>query len=263
MPETITVSRVIPARAERIFAAWLDAAEHTRMTGSPATVGQDGKFTAWDGYISGATVESTPGSRIVQRWRSKDFPEGAGDSSLTVTLTEQGEGTLVTLVHEGLPEGQAKSFSEGWGQWYFEPMTAYFGSMGSKLKDVGDALEGAVEKTGEAVGQALEEAGEQLQAAAKGAKKAVAKARKQATRATSQVKKAVAKATSGARKEAVKAGKAVKKVEKKATAQAGALRARLAKALKRKPAAKKKAAPAKKKPAPAKKKAAPAKKNKR
>ena len=254
MPETITVSRVIPARAERIYTAWLDAGEHSKMTGQAATSGPDGQFTAGDGYMEGTTTESTPFSRIVQRWRSKDFPEGAPDSTLTVTFEEKGEGTLVTLVHAGVPDGLGQSFKDGWGQWYFDPMTTYFTSVGSKLKDVGEALEGAVEKTGEAVGQAMEEAGEQLQATAKEVKKTVAKAGKGVKKAVSTARKQAARAGKEVKKAVARAGKAAKKVEKKATARAGALRKRLQKVLKRKPA--KKAAPKKaaaRKPAPKKK----------
>jgi uncharacterized protein YndB with AHSA1/START domain len=249
MPDTITVSRVIPARAERIFTAWLDAAEHARMTGSPASAGPDGQFTAWEGSISGRTVGSTPFTRIVQSWRSKEFPEGAPDSTLTVTLEEQASGTLVTLHHSNIPEGQGDEFADGWGEWYFDPMTTYFGSTGSRLKDVGEALEDAVEKTGEAVEQALEEAGEQLQATAQ------------------EVKKAVTKAGASARKQAVKAVKAVKKVQKQASQRAGKVGKRVQTLLRRTkkaaPAKKKKAASGKKKAVarkPAPRKAAPKKK---
>ena len=199
MPETISVSRVIPARAERIFTAWLDADEHAKMTGSGATAASDGTFTAWDGYIKGRTIESSSPSRIVQRWRTTEFPEGADDSTLTVTLEDLGaEGTKVTLAQEGMPEGQSDSYADGWDKFYFDPMMKYFSSAGSRLKDVGAAIEQAVEKTGEAVGQAIQEATGELSETAKQAADAVKNAGVQAKKAVKAVKKvqksAVAKA---------------------------------------------------------------------
>ena len=110
MSETIEVSRVIPARPERVFNAWLDASEHSLMTGGEAaTVNPDGSFTAYDGYISGRTLDTAPHSRIVQTWRSTEFPDGAADSRLEVLLEPEGEGTKVTLKHSDLHGGQGES----------------------------------------------------------------------------------------------------------------------------------------------------------
>ena len=90
MLEAIRVSTVIPASAERIYQAWLDSAEHSAFTGGPAEVDPKigGRFTAWDGYIEGVTLELEPGRRIVQSWRSSDFPNDADDSRLEVILDE-------------------------------------------------------------------------------------------------------------------------------------------------------------------------------
>ena len=209
MPESITVSRVIPAHAERIFTAWLDAEEHAKMTGSSATAGPDGTFTAGGGYITGRTLESTPNSRIVQSWRSTEFPQDAPDSTLTVTLEELGdEGTQVTLTQEGIPEGQSEAFIDGWEKFYFDPMTKYFASTESKLREVGEAIEEVVEKTTEAVEQAIEEAKEDLGETAKEAKEVIQTAKK-----------------------------AVKKVQKRAVAKAKAIGKKVTKLLAPKPKA--------------------------
>jgi uncharacterized protein YndB with AHSA1/START domain len=260
MSETIAVARVIPTRAERIFNAWLDPVEHGKMTNSTATRGPDDSFTAWDGYISGKTLSQEPHSRIVQRWRTTEFPAGAEDSTVTITLDEVEGGTRVTIVQEHIPEGQQEAYQKGWDDYYFDPMLAYFGTAGSRIKEMEEVIEGAVEKTEAAVGQALEDAGVQMKATAKEAKVAVNKAQ---ARAGKQVAKAV---------------KAVKKVQKKAVARAKSVGASMKKLLGRKPtsakkpAAKpvKKAAPVRKavkklvarKPAPAPKRAAAPKKKK-
>jgi activator of HSP90 ATPase len=128
MAEDLEVSALLPATAKRIYAAWLDGAEHGAFTGGAATceprVG--GKFTAWDGYIAGTTVELAPFRRIVQTWRTTDFPAESPDSRLEVLLAEVDGGTRITLRHSGIPDGQEAGYRDGWEQYYFVPMREYF-----------------------------------------------------------------------------------------------------------------------------------------
>jgi uncharacterized protein YndB with AHSA1/START domain len=145
--DTIEIARIIPATPERIFQAWLDAAEHAAMTGSPATVESlevGGRFTAWDGYIDGSHLALEPGVRIVQSWRSDDFPVDALDSRLEVRLEAAPGGTRVTLRHSDLPEGQGPALLEGWDEFYLEPMAHYFAR--SLAKGAGGGRGGTVKK---------------------------------------------------------------------------------------------------------------------
>jgi activator of HSP90 ATPase len=75
--DAITVTGVVPGVSpDDLRAAFLDADRHAAMTGAPATV--DGaRFTAWDGYIEGETLDA--GDPIVQAWRTADFPDDAPD----------------------------------------------------------------------------------------------------------------------------------------------------------------------------------------
>lgn len=99
------------------------------MTGSPAEVDGEpgGRFSAWDGYIFGSTLELTPNRRIVQAWRTSEFPEDAPDSLLEILLEEGSNGTTVTLIHSDLPQDQVDSYRQGWLDFYLKPMKAYFG----------------------------------------------------------------------------------------------------------------------------------------
>jgi len=105
MKNGFTLSEMIRARPAEIYQGWLSSEGHTAMTGSPAKV--DGKvagqFSAWDGYIFGKTLELTPNQRIVQAWRTTEFPDDASDSRLEVLLEEVSEGTKVTLIHSEMP----------------------------------------------------------------------------------------------------------------------------------------------------------------
>jgi uncharacterized protein YndB with AHSA1/START domain len=133
MTETIEVSTILPASPQQIYEAWIDSDQHSQFTGSPAEINPQvgGSYSAWDGYIKGVTLELTPYSRILQSWRADDFPPEAEDSQLEVRLEEVSDGTLLTLVHTKLPDGQGDEFKQGWMDFYFTPMQAFF----SALKD--------------------------------------------------------------------------------------------------------------------------------
>ena len=129
MKNGFTMSAVIPATASEIYSAWMSSDGHTAMTGSPANVDGKvgGKFTAWDGYIFGSTLELEPDRRIVQAWRTSEFPDDALDSHLEILFEEVAEGTEVTLTHSDMPEDQVHSYRQGWEDFYFKPMKEYFG----------------------------------------------------------------------------------------------------------------------------------------
>ncbi len=242
MAENIKVSDIIPAPPERVYTAWLDPKEHTKMTGAAATDEGGGRFTAWDGYITGRTVSSVPHTKVVQAWRTTEFPQDVPDSVLTVTFEDADGGTKLTLVHEEIPEGQGDAYVQGWEEHYFAPMRKYFGSPMEQVREVSERIT-----------QAVEEVTQQFEAA------------------TADAMEAVEKAKTSARKQAVKAVKAVKTVQKKATAQLKSVSKKVTKSVKalvkgKKPAkaktaAKKKSAP--KKAAPKKKAKTAAKKKKR
>jgi len=128
MDNGFTLSDTIPAVTSEIYKAWLSSEGHAAMTGSPAhvdgTVG--GKFSAWDGYISGSTLDLAPNQRIVQAWRTTEFPKEAPDSHVEILLEEARGGTKVSLTHTDLPEDQVESYRQGWEDYYFKPMKEYF-----------------------------------------------------------------------------------------------------------------------------------------
>ncbi|UCE11710.1 MAG: SRPBCC domain-containing protein [Candidatus Thorarchaeota archaeon] len=133
MTERLEISEIFATDPEDIYEAWLDGEKHGKMTGSNAKIEPsiDGKFTTWDGYISGSTIAMEPGRRILQKWRTTDFPDESPDSTLEIILERVDEGTKITLIHTEIPEGQAADYEEGWKEFYFEPMHRYFIGKGS------------------------------------------------------------------------------------------------------------------------------------
>jgi activator of HSP90 ATPase len=128
MPESLEMSETFSASPLRIYTAWLEGAAHAAMTGSPAESDPEpgGAFTAWDGYISGRHVVLEHGRRIVQTWRTGDFPGDAPDSNLEIVFEELGRGAKLTLKHTLIPDGQAEEYRQGWLDYYFKPMKRYF-----------------------------------------------------------------------------------------------------------------------------------------
>ena len=128
MKNGFTISAVLPASASDIYSAWLSSEGHAAMTGNAANVDGKvgGKFRAWDGYIYGSTLELEQGQRIVQAWRTSEFPDEAPDSRLEILFEEITEGTKVTLIHSDMPEDQIDSYRQGWEDFYFKPMEEYF-----------------------------------------------------------------------------------------------------------------------------------------
>jgi uncharacterized protein YndB with AHSA1/START domain len=147
--ESFSVSEVIPAPPDQIYSAWLDTATHSAFTGEEAMVEPfvGGRHTAFGGYSEGTTLELHPGRRIVQTWRSKDFPEGSPDSRLEVTLEETLGGTMVTILHSEIPTGQGEQYREGWVKYYLQALKDFFAG-GPADADAEESDEAEVEVDG-------------------------------------------------------------------------------------------------------------------
>jgi len=126
--ESILISEVIPATPQRIFSAWMDSAEHSAFTGDEATVVPEvgGEHQSAGGYIKGRTLELNEGSRIVQSWRTTEFPPESPDSRVEITLEPTLGGTLVTLLHTDIPVGQGDRYRQGWNEYYLSRLKTYF-----------------------------------------------------------------------------------------------------------------------------------------
>src|SRR5579862_1350466 len=110
--DNIRLVTILPVTPEDLYDAWLSSLGHTAMTGAPATTEArvGARHTAWNGYISGEHVELEPGRRILQTWRTTEFPETSPDSLLEIVLTEDGDGTRITLIQNGIPDGQGEKY---------------------------------------------------------------------------------------------------------------------------------------------------------
>jgi activator of HSP90 ATPase len=129
MKNEFTLTVTVNAKADKIYEAYLSSEGHTAITGSPARVDGtvDGDFSAWDGYIQGMFLELEKNKRILQAWRTSEFPLEAEDSIVEILLEENHGKTKLTLKHSNIPEGQADDYKTGWEDFYFKPIKEYFG----------------------------------------------------------------------------------------------------------------------------------------
>ena len=134
MKESLEIFIVLNTTPENLFKAWLDSLEHSKFTGSKAVIdpSANGKFSAWDGYITGITVALDPHHKIVQKWRTAEFNEKDDDSTLELLFEKQGEKTKLTLQHYDIPAGQGEEYRKGWEDFYVEPMQQYYNRKGKK-----------------------------------------------------------------------------------------------------------------------------------
>jgi activator of HSP90 ATPase len=126
--KTITQKVVVPAEPADVYKAFVNARTHAAFTGAAATgsarVGA--RFTSWGGYITGVHRELVTGRRVVQDWTTTEWPEGAEPSKVEFTFKGVKGGTAVRMVHSNVPAEQAESYRQGWIDYYWEPLKAYF-----------------------------------------------------------------------------------------------------------------------------------------
>ena len=124
---TIEQTVFFEAAPEEIYDALLDPRKHSEFTGSPATTSakESSKFTAWEGYIVGKNLQLVRGKKVVQEWKTTEWPDGYPASRLELTLTAKKGGTELKMVHSKVPEEQVASYAGGWKSAYWDPLKAY------------------------------------------------------------------------------------------------------------------------------------------
>jgi activator of HSP90 ATPase len=135
---TIRQKTLVPATPDEVYDAFMDAQKHSAFTGSRATsdpkVG--GKFTAWDGYISGKNFELERGKKIVQEWSTTDWPDASPPSKLELTFKNTKGGTEISMIHSNVPPEQADDLAEGWVEFYWKPLEEYFTKQSRKRSEI-------------------------------------------------------------------------------------------------------------------------------
>lgn len=122
--ERITVTRRIRAVPERVYGFFTDPELWARWQGTSATVDPRPGGTlqvmmgpGGSGVAEGRFVELDPFERIVFTWGWASSPLSnlpPGSTVVTVHFRADGDGTLVTLTHDSLPQGERDIHEAGW-----------------------------------------------------------------------------------------------------------------------------------------------------
>jgi uncharacterized protein YndB with AHSA1/START domain len=116
----------INASPAAVYGVLTSSEEFARMTGGrKADISKEvgGAVSMFGGDIRAVNVELIPGQRVVQAWRSKNWPDGV-HSIVRFELTPEGKGTKLSFDQAGFPDGAEKMLEGGWHQMYWQPMNA-------------------------------------------------------------------------------------------------------------------------------------------
>ncbi len=105
----------------------MDSKQHSQFTGEPAKISRrgGGPFKCYGDYIKGITLELEPGQRIVQAWRSRNWPEGVY-SIVTFRLSKSAGGkTRLRFSQVGVPASDYRDKNKGWRTHYWEPLKRF------------------------------------------------------------------------------------------------------------------------------------------
>jgi uncharacterized protein YndB with AHSA1/START domain len=131
--DSFQLEMIVGAEPQRVFSAWLDSKEHAAFTGGGEALVEPwagGRFIAWDGYIHGILLGVDEGKRIVQTWRTSEFPPESRDSRVVVEFEPTRGGTRVLVRHTDVPPHHAKRYEKGWVEHYLKPLARYFAKGG-------------------------------------------------------------------------------------------------------------------------------------
>ncbi len=123
--KSIKQSVFFNATPHDVFEALMDSKKHSKFTGSKAKIGRKAgeNFSAYDGSLNGKNLAVIPDKKIVQEWRCEEdtWPEGHY-SKATFSLKAEKNGTKLNFIQTGVPEAAVKSISQGWVDYYWNPM---------------------------------------------------------------------------------------------------------------------------------------------
>ena len=111
-----------------VYRGWLDSYIHGALSEAMAAIDPrvDGEYRLWSGTVQGRFIQLEPYKKIVQTWRTVEFPLTSASSLVTLTFKTQKNGTRLIVRHENIPEPFFEQFRFGWEDYYFPRMERFF-----------------------------------------------------------------------------------------------------------------------------------------
>jgi activator of HSP90 ATPase len=128
----LTDSSEFRTTAAELYTTFTDPGRITAFTRSAPVVFDGpkpgGRFELFGGNVTGSYVELVEPTKIVQKWRLSQWPQGHF-STLSIRF-EQNDVDAVTVMRvdwEGVPVGQEEVTKRNWGEYYVRSIMTTFG----------------------------------------------------------------------------------------------------------------------------------------
>ena len=126
--KTIKQTYFIKSVLSKVWAALVDPKQIDEWGGGPAKMDDkvNTKFSLWGGSIWGTNTNIELQKKLVQDWYSdSNNRKWESPSIVTFELKEEKDGVNLTLLHENIPDADAKDIEEGWKSYYLGPLKDY------------------------------------------------------------------------------------------------------------------------------------------
>jgi activator of HSP90 ATPase len=119
--KTVKQTYLINAPIEKVWQALVDPKIIDDWGGGEAKMSEEEnfEFSLWGGDIHGKNIEVIKGKKLVQDWMAGEWEEY---SKVTFNLSKDGNKTHVDLIHENIPDNEAKEIEDGWKRYYLGPL---------------------------------------------------------------------------------------------------------------------------------------------
>jgi activator of HSP90 ATPase len=127
--KTKTLQQTITFKASPmdVYEMIVDSRRHSSLSGEKAKISRKvgGRFTAWNGHISGINLVLTPGEKIVQAWRATGWwPDHYSIAIFDIEKVKGGSKLRFTQI--GIPPHRYSGHYRGWIEAYWTPMKEIF-----------------------------------------------------------------------------------------------------------------------------------------
>jgi activator of HSP90 ATPase len=127
--KTKNIHQIVTFKAEPkdVYHSLMDSKIHSEIAGSKAVIGTKvgSAFSVWDGGINGYNLALDPGKKIVQAWRTEEWPKDHYSIAI-FDLEKTDDGTRLIFDHYAVPADDYKNIREGWKTFYWTQMKTLF-----------------------------------------------------------------------------------------------------------------------------------------
>ncbi|MBI4038460.1 SRPBCC domain-containing protein [Candidatus Daviesbacteria bacterium] len=112
---------LISAARQAVWQALINPVSIDKWGGGPAHMNDKvgTEFTLWGGDIYGKNIKVVDDRELVQEWFGGKWEK---PSKVTFSLKDQSGKTKIDLLHENIPDSEAKDINEGWKSYYLGPI---------------------------------------------------------------------------------------------------------------------------------------------